>query len=239
MVVSNGRFAAFLLLLTCFCDTTSSECTQLTPCSCMFADGHGYDLTQLGNSGPLTASTVNHTFYFQPCKNTPFNATSGDECSKGNGVSLCVTIGNNMFSLGTAEETKITQPDGQKDPLLTLLHATNVSTIELVCCAHCSTVLTVDSSNDGVYHLTLMSQDTCKKLLHAKGLSTGSLLIIYFVVFAGIYFVGGAIVLKLLSGGQGWEIVPNHKFWRELPSLVRDGIAFTFNCCQLSSYDRI
>jgi len=66
----------------------------------------------------------------------------------------------------------------------------------------------------------LSSPYGCKIELQ-KGLSTGSVLVILFFIFVGIYFIGGAIALKMLRGATGWEMLPNHNFWIELPSLVR------------------
>lgn len=37
-------------LLIIFCKQISSECRQLTACSCMFSNGQGYDLSPLSNS---------------------------------------------------------------------------------------------------------------------------------------------------------------------------------------------
>jgi len=49
----------------------------------------------------------------------------------------------------------------------------------------------------------------------------GSVLVILFFVSAGVYFIGGIIVLKALRGATGWEMIPNHEFWYKLPSLVK------------------
>ncbi|PSN53026.1 hypothetical protein C0J52_01150 [Blattella germanica] len=72
------------------------------------------------------------------------------------------------------------------------------------------------------------------------GLSTGSVLVIIFFVFVAIYFIGGAIALKLLRGAEGREMIPNYDFWADLPNLVRDGTVFMFSGCQSTpTYDRI
>lgn len=69
-------------------------------------------------------------------------------------------------------------------------------------------------------HLILTSSYACKTT-QIKSLSTGSILLIYFFILTGIYFIGGTIILKFLRGATGWEMVPNHEFWRNLPSLVK------------------
>lgn len=53
------------------------------------------------------------------------------------------------------------------------------------------------------------------------GLSTGSVLVIMFLVLSGLYLFGGACALHFLRGARGLEMIPNIDFWRDLPILVR------------------
>ncbi|XP_053982350.1 uncharacterized protein LOC128878289 [Hylaeus volcanicus] len=239
----GSKFITIILFLTFFCHRTSSECTQLSPCSCMFSNGQGYNLTELGNSGPLIAlQNINQSLtlevHFHPCTNIPLSNVT-DECQKG--ASLCAKWGNKTVNLGTVEETKIiVSPDNLKEPVLSIAHNKYTTIISLICCHTCSTQFTINSvNNDKDYHMLLVSPFSCKVQLSTKGLSTGSMLVIFFFVFTGMYFIGGAIALKLLRGATGLEMIPNHEFWVELPSLIRDGIVFTFNCCRADSYERI
>ncbi|KZC08894.1 Cation-dependent mannose-6-phosphate receptor [Dufourea novaeangliae] len=235
----GSKFVVFALVLTLFCDRTSSECAQLTPCSCIFPNGQGYNLTQLGGSRNFTASANGQTFYFHPCSN--IQMINGSECYNGTGVSLCLVNKNKTISLGTVEETTINiESESSTKPALTLRHGSYTTVIRLLCCNSCNTHLVSDSiDSDKDYHLLLMSPYACQSQLRTKGLSTGSLLVIYLFVFTALYFVGGAIALKWLRGATGREMIANYSFWRELPSLVRDGIAFTFSCGRGDSYERI
>lgn len=65
---------------------------------------------------------------------------------------------------------------------------------------------------------------------NTDSLSTGSILVILFFVFTTLYFAGGALVLKLLRGAEGREMIPNYDFWVDLPKLVNVSI------CYLCSY---
>ncbi|XP_017888763.1 cation-dependent mannose-6-phosphate receptor-like [Ceratina calcarata] len=226
------------LFLMCFCKQTYSECRKLTACSCVFADGEGYDLSPLANSNTstLAGKRNNSTYYFHPCTNQKLLNQSSD-CYKGSGVSLCVVNGNASLVLGKVEETTIVADNSIA--LLKLNHNNFTTLINLKCCSSCGTELLPLGELDNQYSLTLRSPYACKVLLENKGLSTGSLLLIYFFVFSGIYFVGGAMALKFLRGATGWEMIPNHKFWMDLPSLITEGIVFTFNCCRIDSYERI
>ncbi|XP_076756946.1 cation-dependent mannose-6-phosphate receptor [Xylocopa sonorina] len=230
------------LLLIFFCEQTHSECRQLTACSCAFSNGQGYSLSPLVNHSRLNVTSYNYTFYFHPCTNVRMFENDSSTCSQGSGVSLCAEHNNEAFSLGTAQETSITlEADNSGPPVLTLRHKDLKTVITLVCRNPSDTHLLVDSPvpDKKEYHLLLISPYACVTFVQANGLSTGSMLVIYFFVFTGIYFIGGAIALKLLRGATGWEMVPNHGFWIQLPSLVKDGIVFTFNCCRIDSYERI
>lgn len=225
---------------TLCCKQTASECTQLTPCSCMFSNGEGYNLSPLQKLSPLQVTSENHTFYFHPCTNSPLSNVTNSECNLNKGVSLCVQQGNETHSLGTVEETSIEGGTNKVLPSLILRHGKNTTTIDLFCCDSCNSHLIRDPDvKNGQYNLLLKSPYACKVSIRPKGLSVGSILLIIFFVFTGVYFISGIITLKLLRGATGWEMIPNHKFWQELPSLVKDGITYTFNCCRIDSYDRI
>ncbi|CAL7942777.1 unnamed protein product [Xylocopa violacea] len=243
MFPKNGTVLVFGLLLVFFCEQTHSECRQLTACSCVFSNGQGYTLSPLINHSILNVTSNNYTFYFHPCSNVRMFNDNASNCSQGSGVSLCVQHNNEILSLGTAQETSITlEADNSGPPVLTLRHKDLKTVINLVCRNPSDTHLLLDTpvpNDKKEYHLLLISPYACATLVQASGLSTGSMLLIYFFVFTGIYFIGGAITLKLLRGATGWEMVPNHGFWIQLPSLVKDGIVFTFNCCRIDSYERI
>ncbi|XP_071873714.1 cation-dependent mannose-6-phosphate receptor [Bombus fervidus] len=242
MIRKNEILFVFGSLLIIFCKQTSSECRQLTSCSCMFSNWEGYSLMPLVNSRFINSTEQNYTFFFHPCTNKLLSDNVTSECSRGNGASLCAAFNNTTFVLGKAEETKIVfEGDDLKPPVFMFHHKNYTTKIALSCCSSCETRLYVESLNTSrnEYHLLLTSIYACKTLMHSKGLSIGSTLLIYLFVISGIYFIGGALTLKFLRGATGWEMMPNHSFWQSLPSLVKDGISFTFNCCRLDSYERI
>ena len=59
----------------------------------------------------------------------------------------------------------------------------------------------------------LTSSEVCKRNKQEEGISSGSVFFILLIIFAGVYFIGGAFTLKLLRGATGWEMLPNHTFW--------------------------
>ncbi|KAG7212728.1 hypothetical protein KM043_012995 [Ampulex compressa] len=243
MFRDNATFLILAIFLLFYCDTTSSECTQLTACSCAFPDGRRVDITKIGDSGILNATNKNYNIHFIPCANGRIMSGPNDtECSTGKGTSLCAynTNEKKFFNLGTIEESKMhLESPNSENVVLTFQRVNRTATIVLICNPPSKTHILLDSANNTNYRLILESPMACKSYPHTKGLSTGSILVILCFVFSGIYFVGGALVLKFLRGATGWEMLPNHTFWCELPSLVRDGIVFTFNCCRADSYERI
>lgn len=79
----------------------------------------------------------------------------------------------------------------------------------------------------------------------ATSLSAGSIILILFFPALALYFIAGVLV-NSSQGKSGKELIPNHKFWTELPGLIRGGFAFTIaklTCCNMStgseSYDRV
>ncbi|KYN37875.1 Cation-dependent mannose-6-phosphate receptor, partial [Trachymyrmex septentrionalis] len=154
---------------------------------------------------------------------------------------LCIlhnNVNKTVLTTGTIKETRMKLLD-DKFPIFEILHNDTKIIINIVCyMGNKETSFALDSISNKSYNFKLVSPYGCK-LQREMGLSTGSLLVILFFVSVGVYFIGGIIVLKALRGATGWEMVPNHEFWCKLPSLVRDGVVFAFNCCRADSYERI
>jgi len=226
------------LFLILFCDRTSSECTQLAPCICALPDGDYYDLTGLADSVPLVDNKFNLTVHFHPCTNVKMKINGNTTCANGSEVSLCISNNNKTLSFGTLEETRMKMSSNNKFPVFEIHHNDTRSVINIVCFSERKTGFVIESAYPKENNFMLISPYGCK-IEPVKGLSTGSVLVILFFTIAGVYFIGGIILLKTLRGATGWEMVPNHDFWCKLPSLVKDGVVFTFNCCRGVSYDRI
>ncbi|KAH8039387.1 hypothetical protein HPB51_006407 [Rhipicephalus microplus] len=82
----------------------------------------------------------------------------------------------------------------------------------------------------GSRNLTVPFSGACTPEAPTDGLSAGSVLLILFFIALLVYLVGG-ILINHNNGARGWEMVPHHQFWSELPglcvvcfSLVEDSI---------------
>jgi hypothetical protein len=59
------------------------------------------------------------------------------------------------------------------------------------------------------------------------GLSGGDVFLIIFFVGGFLYIAVGAAYNYKMKGQTGMEIIPNIEFWRDVPSLIKDGLVFT------------
>ncbi|XP_011149025.1 cation-dependent mannose-6-phosphate receptor [Harpegnathos saltator] len=245
MCSRNGTLFILVLFLMLFYDSTSLECTQLGPCICRLPNGYYYNLTSLADKEILEDEKFNLRVYFQPCKDISIFINESDVCSSGSGVSLCMynMTSNITTNLGTIRDTqmKLLNSGNNEFPVFEIHHNNVTSIINILCVTDSDINFTIGkiSHDTEKYYFNLVSPYGCKKEPQYRGLSTGSVLVILFFTFAGMYLIAGAIILKTLRGATGWEMLPNHDFWCELPSLVRDGVVFTFNCCRANSYERI
>ena len=65
----------------------------------------------------------------------------------------------------------------------------------------------------------------------AAGLSGGDVFLIIFFVGGFSYIAIGMLIKRQRFQAQGWDLVPNIDFWRELPSLMKDGFRFVYQKC--------
>jgi len=218
-------------------------------------DGIYIDLTRLnGGAKWLNATLGNVSFFFHPCSDIPYGSSTGsDDCMSGSSLCLFNKTTDTYQNLGTVEEGRFLFDNVKEPPIILYKHG-NISTAIFLQCVYSTqtsfTVVDIEAEKH-TYKLKLESKWTCPDLQQTTdetalknsstdGLSVGSVLVIVFFVFTTLYFVGGAVALKLLRGAEGREMIPNHDFWVDLPNLVSDGFTFVITGCQTSpSYDRI
>ncbi|XP_035723186.1 uncharacterized protein LOC118442096 [Vespa mandarinia] len=239
MFVYSSMFIIFGLFFMLFCDTSLAKCNPISFCTCVVPSNEVKKLINLIDKGILDKK-VSHTLYIDFCANVPVKTNDEFQCTKQNG-SLCATTSytTKFTDLGIVNQSNIDLVLGYNDITISIINpnsTVNVTTT-VNCCTGCTTQFVSDNI---IYHVPPSGTiNPCKKEMSTGTISMGSTLVILLFVFSGLYFIGGAIALKLLRGATGWEMLPNHEFWCDLPSLIRDGITFTFNCCRADSYERI
>ncbi|XP_015761336.1 PREDICTED: uncharacterized protein LOC107340496 [Acropora digitifera] len=245
----------FLIIAGLF--QSSYSCTKIDNCSCKKSNGHIMNLRPIdgGKSGPKftgeeTSGDINYKFSWNPC--TPFS--SADGCKN---VLLCQANGKLQYPAGENvelfAETKGTdsitityspmKKEGDKSSrqgVITLKCDPSIFPGKFI------TQFTEDKMGSNIeYRATFASKCVCDNGCPAptpagnhgrKELSTGSILLIVFIPLVFIYCITGALYNKYNKGiGSFPEMIPNHSFWIGLPSLIKEGCAFTFHslasCC--------
>lgn len=232
---------------------TASECKRVGPCSCEFYDGTGINLQPLIDMGaqPMHTNESNgDAYYFSPCKDIQYTTDDNkpditNDCKKGYTLCKYEAAGNRLVRLGELKETQFTTDDGLY--LSYIKPNQSITHIKLACTTDKKSYFFPDSTNNVTTHLLLFSPYACPIVMHDYSKpSTGTVLLIMLFVVAVSYFLIGATVNAFYIGARGMEIVPHVDFWRELPSLVRDGAQFIQNGCRVTnrapdpdSYDAI
>ncbi|XP_046983635.1 cation-dependent mannose-6-phosphate receptor-like [Schistocerca americana] len=268
----TAYFLALSACLSVFfvpCDSLKNKkraCKWENPCRCSFPSGLAIDFSELGfrNEWFMVAVETNVTLFFHPCSDLKLGPDygAGNDCFCGTSVCLLNSTSNDYTNLGRANETSFVNEDGLYNPIyLQYKYGNRTTTFRILCDTESTDVnntrLTVSPGSTQENHLKfeLISAAACPTYRPAMspadfaagaaadgGLSTGSVLCILLFVFLGVYFVGGALALRLLRGATGREMVPNIEFWSALPELVKDGVTFTLNGCRVrpaNLYDSI
>lgn len=234
----------FLIIAGLF--QSSYSCTKIDNCSCRKSNGHIMNLHPIdgGKSGPKftgeePSKPENYKFLWNPC--TPFSSPPG-ACQN---VLLCQQ--NSKFQYPVAE--KVDSFDEESTDSITITYTsvmkygkTRQAFITLKCDpsqypGEFIGQFTEKGNNVIKYEATFASSCVCDSGNHGRsGLSTGSILLIVFIPLAFIYCITGTLYNKYNKGiGSFPEMIPNHSFWIGLPSLMKEGCAFTFHslasCC--------
>lgn len=242
--------------------TATSECRRLDPCRCEFDDdGRGYDLSQVveksyHNLEAIDPATGDH-YLFSPCvdvKFMPQNASTDNDCTRGDGYALCRYNNGTFVKLGTVRDSSFRSSENDHQYLVFKENNT-VTTFQLICTKYSDKSYIFiqsqlqaaqDSTNET--NLLLFSPFACPVTIEqVSHTGFGKVLLILLFVGAFTYFTIGSIVRFMYLGARGIEVIPNLRFWKDLPSLVRDGARFLQSGCRVErgaapdpdSYDAI
>lgn len=119
-----------------------------------------------------------------------------------------------------------------------LVFAFATGTLRMVCVKDAMDMnLVVEQDKNGTKNMKLYTPAACLSLLRppppaAEGLGTGAVISIIILVTLFSYCTLGIVYNHFVRGTRGAELIPNLDFWRQLPSLVMDGIRFIQNGCR-------
>lgn len=234
------------------CAEVTCEKLAGSTCSCKFTNGTVIDLTTLAKKDGKTAwfqdvnsTSLNDTYKYSY---NPCNAFSEGGCTIDTAVCQISKDGQNYFVIGEQEKVSFSFAD-QKHVIATYGSSSErQTTVTLVCATKKEERLEVfgETQPESMkYNMTLYSVCACpdgcvSKIPTNEGLSTGSIMVIFFFVILCCYLVGGMLFQKIVKGAEGREIIPHYEFWFDFPLLIRDGVVFVLNGCKTeASYERI
>jgi len=246
----NKYFILFALIVTC----TPSSWADTKPCTFTDQDGNYYDFTPL-SAVELSASIVQdkYTYYVTPCATTPQNTEVVKACSKVNSPAIQVDSDNNCVYLADLQTQTFTKtPDG----LIVIDYAngqpcgdiSRKSKISFMCDASTeSTLYQVQSDHPDIcqYEFDWRTKYACKGMAPGSnpngGLTGGAwFLIILFAIVLPVYIIGGVIYNIKVKNATGAEVIPNIAFWKDFPSLIKEGCTFTFGkICGRGGYQKV
>lgn len=223
---------AFVVVLLVLASVVSADY-----CSFVY-NGDSYDLSGANREGSdytaIDIPTKPNTYYIQICQNTIQNCSGAGNTP----TPVCQKDNNgNYHSCGQLSTQKVGAPtnttygpyqfqlsyvNGQQARAVTILLKCNAS---------------IDTGNvfqrvaepvKPVYQVYFETKYACAGVSSGGG---GGGIIFVIIVFAllGVYFIGGALYMKFARHAEGREIIPNHEFWFDLPSLIKDGCMFLVN----------
>lgn len=259
--MTNPSVVAFVTLLVASgCGwqlAQANECRRLDPCRCEFADGKGFDLSQVVAKGDRQMETMDpktqDKYYFQPCQDIKYlpQPNNDTDCSTGDGYALCRfnNATQSYQKLGTVRDSTFRADDDGQQFLVFQLRSV-VTSFKLLCLKDEKSYIYVDQDQSAVASgskLILFSPYACPITIEEISKpSMGGVLLILFLIGVFTYFTIGSIVRFMYLGARGIEVIPNLEFWKDLPGLVRDGVRFLRNGCRVAprepdpdSYDAI
>jgi len=221
------------------------------PCTFIYQESY-WDLTPLRNSpNGWEGSDVDYTYYLNFCAEVESKAECATSDKQG-GLCQYRKTGEFMHSISSwsypPENLPVWQPlDGSpSNGLLIIFSNGDVCAynghayprdlnLRLICDPNAGTggayTITVSANPPCTYTLQFRTAVACPGPIpkSVTGLSGGWIFIIILIVVIPVYCVLGCIYNRKRKGTTGMvESIPNVEFWKDLPSLVKEGCQFVY-----------
>lgn len=237
-------FSLLVILIYCNC-YLCENCVFESACKCRFNNGSVIDLTSIGQHDKARFQNLkavvkpdNYAYSYNPCFGFKMGPPEG-ACA--NSVAVCQydEKSNLYIDCGDSENVRF---HVVKNKLILVYSASQRSTNVTLNCSEnaIDPILVVNGEmQTEKYEMTLTSRCACPDLCNSH-LSTGSVLVILFMIFVALYLILGIVHSSLTRGAHGWELIPHYEFWSDFPLLVRDGCVFVVSGCKPeTAYERI
>jgi hypothetical protein len=240
----------YLLVLVFTLICLPSLWAQELPCVYTDSNGNYYDFTNLAKATTSAkVSSGGYDFYLTPCTRTPKN--SDVSCSNKNSPIIQIFENNCVAFLGD-----INTQTWSKDPTNNhiVLGYTNgqdclpgyrSAKISFECDPTIESALyeaKSDYPEKCQYEFEWKTKYACPITPGSGGGLTGGawFLIFLFAIILPVYLIGGVVYNMRFKGANGLEAIPNISFWRDLPSLIKEGCSFTFGrLCGKTGYQKV
>lgn len=203
-------------------------------CVCNHPDGK-IDLTPLANptsEGPKFTELEgpnNYKYSYNPC-----NSYGEGLCGNVHSCQIAINNEDLMYSIASAgTEGMFIHPDGTP-----YVHYTGAGGRNVYVFLHCSNDGNPKMEAEGdeiiffeyVFHLH--SKHACPGG-NAPSIAgpIGIVIVVLLIVGVGVYFVMGAVVMRVKYNASGQDLIPNKAFWKSLPGLLKDGTLLVFSPC--------
>jgi len=246
-LTSVRYFAAvfFVLAQILATECTITKCDKINPCSCKSNEGvinlKPLDGTSTQASLQTTDVISQYQYFYNPCTDFSYVPAS-PQCQ---GVLGCQYSSNYGGStIGTTKTVEFDVEDGTVKVKLSSAGDLGGRKMEvkLICdkSAKNPQFAFLQENPTSTYKFSLTSEHACPGASGGGGLSFGSVLCIILLVVVIVYAIGGYAFNTYKRGAEGAERIPNVAFWKELPSLVKDGFKFATSCGKSkAAYDEI
>ncbi|GAM21915.1 hypothetical protein SAMD00019534_050900 [Acytostelium subglobosum LB1] len=230
-----------LITLIYLASLTNGQAT--TSCKYTNSKGVQYDFSTMSNSTSYTFTDGSrNTYVWNIC--APSGTCFNNNLNKN--TTVCMrTFSNRWNILGLLDSQKfIENSNDANGAVLVYSYPTSIkcpnntvtvptTNIMLVCAEEATSVISVavDPAQPCVYDIIMVGIGACPNDDDDKphGLGGGWILVIVLACLLATYVLGG-IFINLGRGRRGVEVIPNHQFWIDLPSLIKDGAHYLFTC---------
>jgi len=221
-------------------------------CEWTDANGNLYDFSALANvKTSAKLSDGGYDFYVKPCTSTPKNAETAPACGKPNAPIIQLLQGTTECTAYLADlATQAWSKDANNHIVLAYGNGqpcggvSRAAKISFECDSSTESNFyeaKTDYPTQCQYEFEWKTKYACPGMAGTSGGLTGGawFLIFLFAIILPVYLIGG-VIFNMRKGATGIEAIPNIAFWRDLPSLLKEGCKFTFGrCCGRGGYQQV
>ena len=222
------------------------NCSTEGPCKCDLKGAGVIDLSgfesSIGKNSYVEALGIYRNEYrYYPC---------GVDVPWGNGAcgstaTVCQHsfVSDSYISIGDTKQYNIIEAVANgRDSYIVIEYSTNsgnearISRISIYCGGTESDddLIFEDNISDLEYIFQFRSEKACPVPTPHSDAADGAVLLIVVLnvlfIIVVMYLIIGTLFTVFYKKARGLDVIPNWKFWKDVPFLLKDGVLFTFSC---------